>query len=63
MYPAAEQLYDALIGPPNPERWPESMRDRPVEAQGRYAFQEGLRLGIQLAMESPFPEFELWNRY
>ena len=32
------------------------------EQKPGYAFQEGLRLGIQLAMESLFPEFELWNR-
>lgn len=39
-------LYQYWVGLPKPERWPEEMRDFPVQAHGKYAFLEGLRLGI-----------------
>ena len=38
-------LYDYFVGYPDPERWPEELRDNPVAGHSRYAFAEGFRLG------------------
>ena len=40
------------MGYPDPERWPEELRDNPVAGHSRYAFEEGFRLGVLLMLES-----------
>ena len=56
MTPAIEQLYEYFVGQPHPERWPEELRDNPTLAHGQYAFDQGLRLGLLLAVECLGPE-------
>lgn len=51
-----ELLYHAWITDPNPEFWPEHLRDDPVLGHGQYCFHEGLSLGLLLAVEAFFPE-------
>ncbi|WP_297871577.1 hypothetical protein [uncultured Oscillibacter sp.] len=50
-----ELLYHAWVGGPDPERWPEWMRDNPVQGQGLYSFYQGLRLGIRLLTALQIP--------
>lgn len=50
-----ELLYHAWVGSPDPERWPEYVREDPVLGQGLYSFYQGLRLGIQLFAACQIP--------
>ena len=59
MSPTMELLYHYFVGPPDAARWPEGLRDDPAAAQGQYAFQEGLRLGMLLALECLGPDLLL----
>ena len=43
-----EMLYGYLVTTPNPDFWPEYLRNDPVKAHGLWAFYQGLRAGIQL---------------
>ncbi|HIY21390.1 MAG TPA: hypothetical protein H9841_05775 [Candidatus Flavonifractor merdigallinarum] len=52
-------LYDYFVGYPTPERWPEELQNNPVAGHGRYAFEEGFRLGVLLMLESTAGEL-LW---
>ena len=51
MSPIMELLYDYWIGPSDSEKWPDHIKDKPAEGQGRYAFEEGLLLGLALGAE------------
>lgn len=44
-----EQLYHYFVTAPNPEFWPEYVRDDPVKGHGLWAFYQGLQVGVQLA--------------
>lgn len=44
-----EDLYPYFVTPPDPERWPDHIRNNPMKGHGLYAFYQGLRLGLQLA--------------
>lgn len=43
-----EQLYRSFVMQPNPDFWPDYLRDRPVQGHGLWSFYQGLRLGLQL---------------
>ena len=43
MSPTIELLYHYIVGIPNPELWPEELRDNPIAGHGQYAFGRGLR--------------------
>ena len=51
MSPIIETLYSAWIGSPDPSKWPEALRDSPVDGHGQYCFREGLILGLLLYTE------------
>ena len=55
MSPAIEQLYDYFVGQPRPEQWPEELQSNPAAGHGMYAFEQGFRLGLLLAVESLGP--------
>jgi len=42
-------LYRYFVTDPNPNFWPEYIRDDPVVAHGLWSFYQGLRLGIQVS--------------
>lgn len=44
-----EDLYPYFVTGPNPDFWPDYLRDNPVKGHGLYAFYQGLRLGLQIA--------------
>ncbi len=44
-----ETLYPYFVLAPNPERWPDYLRDNPMKGHGLNAFYQGLRLGLQIA--------------
>ena len=44
-----QELYLDFVAPPNPEFWPEDMREDPVRGHALWAFYQGLRLGTQLS--------------
>ena len=45
-----ELLYHYFVGPPDPGRWPEELRNNPAAGHGLYSFEQGLRLGLLLAV-------------
>lgn len=45
-----ELLYHALIGPPNPDLWPDFTKDNPMQGHGLWCFYRGLYVGMQLAL-------------
>ena len=45
-----ELLFNAWCAPYDPRQVPEHLRGDPVKAYGQYAFQEGFRLGLGLAV-------------
>ena len=47
-----EALFLAWCPPYDPQPCPEHLRGDPVRAYGQYAFQEGFRLGMALAVLS-----------
>ena len=47
-----ELLFNAWCAPYDPRQVPEYLRGDPVKAYGQYAFQEGFRLGLGLAVSS-----------
>ena len=47
-----ELLFNAWCPSYRPDLVPEYLRDDPVKAYGQYAFQEGFRLGLGLAVSS-----------
>lgn len=51
-----EELFRALCPPYSPERVPQHLRADPVLAYGQYAFEEGFKLGMQLAAASLEPD-------
>ena len=57
MTPITDLLYEYWVGPPNPSRWPKEWQSRPADGHSRYAFQEGLRLGLLLSLECMGPEY------
>ena len=46
-----ELLYNYWVGPPDPDKWPSHTENQPAEGQGRYAFEQGLLLGLALGAE------------
>lgn len=44
-----ELLYLGLIPGPNPQFWPERLRDDPVKGHSLWTFYRGLEIGFQLA--------------
>lgn len=44
-----EALYPYFVLAPDPERWPDYLRDNPMKGHSLYAFYQGLRLGLQIA--------------
>ena len=51
-----EELFNAWCVPYRPELVPKHLQDNPVRAYGQYAFEEGFRLGMQLAVSSLNPD-------
>lgn len=51
MSPIIETLYSAWIGPPDPSKWPENLRNSPIDGHGQYCFREGLIFGLLLYAE------------
>ncbi|HJB99374.1 MAG TPA: hypothetical protein H9764_02885 [Candidatus Flavonifractor merdavium] len=51
-----ELLYHYFVGPPQPDRWPEELQSNPAAGHGMYAFEQGFRLGLLLAVESLGPD-------
>ena len=43
-----QDLYLNFVSQPNPDFWPDDMRDDPVRGHALWAFYQGLRLGVQL---------------
>ena len=43
-----QDLYLNFVTPPNPDFWPDDMKDEPIRGHGLWAFYQGLRLGTQL---------------
>ncbi len=43
-----ELLYRGMVTGPNPNFWPEEMKDDPVMGHGLWCFYSGLRMGLQL---------------
>ena len=56
MTPTMELLYTYFVGPPDPRQWPEELRGNPATGHGMYAFEQGFRLGMLLAVESLWPD-------
>ena len=56
MSPTMELLYQYFVGPPDPGRWPEALRNDPAAGHGMYSFEQGLRLGLLLAVECLTPD-------
>ena len=50
-----EELFLLWCGPYDPEKIPEHLRGDPVRAYGQYAFEEGFKLGMQIAVGSLEP--------
>lgn len=44
-----EELYLALYPAPEPNLWPEHLKNHPAQAHGLISFYRGLCLGLQLA--------------
>ena len=44
-----EQLYAYFVTEPNPDFWPEDLRESPVKGHGLWSFYQGLRLGLQVS--------------
>ena len=40
-----QNLYQNFVAPPNPNLWPDDMKDDPVQGHALWAFYQGLRLG------------------
>ncbi len=51
-----EELFHARCVPYDPERFPQYLQRDPVRAYGQYAFEEGFKLAMQLAVASLDPE-------
>ena len=51
-----ELLYEYFVGPPRPDLWPEELRNSPTAGHGLYSFEQGVRLGLSLAMECFGPD-------
>ena len=45
-----ELLYTNIIPGPNPDFWPEYLRDNPTRGHGAWTFYRGLQIGFQLAL-------------
>ena len=43
-----ELLYYGILPGPNPEFWPERLRDDPVKGHSLWTFYQGLKMGLQL---------------
>lgn len=44
-----EQLYLAIVTEPNPNFWPDYLKDVPIKGHGLWSFYRGLQVGLQLA--------------
>lgn len=44
-----EQMHTFFVMPPDPERWPDYLRDDPMKGYSLYSFYQGVRLGLQIA--------------
>ena len=51
-----ELLYHYFVAPPDPDRWPEELRNNPAAGHGMVCFEQGFRLGMLLAAEALLPE-------
>ena len=51
-----EELFHTRCVPYDPQRFPLYLQQDPVRAYGQYAFEEGFKLGMQLAVASLDPE-------
>ena len=51
-----EELFRAWCVPYDPDRVPAYLRKDPVLAYGQYAFEEGFKLAMQLAVRSLDPD-------
>lgn len=51
-----ELLYHYFVGPPDPDQWPEELKNNPAACHGMYSFEQGFRLGLLLSAEALFPE-------
>lgn len=45
-----EVLYHAIVGSPDPDRWPDFTKDNPLQAHGLWSFYRGLSLGLQISI-------------
>lgn len=50
-----EELYNALVGEPQPFLWPERLRNVPLRGHGMWAFLRGLQIGMQLTLAGTEP--------
>ena len=46
-----ELIYRAMVPGPNPDFWPEGLKDDPLTGHSMWTFYRGLQLGIQLILE------------
>ena len=44
-----QDLYINFVTEPNPQFWPDRLKDDPVQGHALWAFYQGLRLGTQLS--------------
>ena len=56
MSPYMELLYHYFVSPPDPDQWPEELRNNPAAGHGMRSFEQGFRLGLLLSVEALFPE-------
>ena len=47
-----EELFGAWCAPYDPDRFPAHLREDPLKAYGQYAFEEGFKLALELAVRS-----------
>ena len=57
-----EELFLSRCVPYDPQRFPEYLRKDPLRAYGQYAFEEGFRMGMELAVACLDPEDLKENR-
>lgn len=51
-----DHLFMSYCVPYDPDRFPEHLREDPTRAYGQYAFEEGFKLALQLAVACLDPE-------
>ena len=52
-----EELFEAWCPSENPRPIPDHLKDNPARAYGLFTFEQGLKLGLQLAISTLSEEF------